>query len=307
MPRQFLFDLPIVSERISILKVLLRAKSLSSDVDLEAIAKRTEDYSGSDLKELCRYAAMQPIRELIKKKTQKGNYLQGNKKEEEKKEDTEQKVEDDDSKTDPNNDNKNNNSIINDRNDNVNESSLNPEETIGISEDPRPLQMQDFEDALAVVEPSGKASYEYQQSFRKASRTSARAGKKTNKFGLRDRSEGKDGEEGEELSFPFSSSPNAARDNNVIMPNLFGEGILGSIYSNAHLWPQFIQFLQERQGRQQGRGSNTNTNSNTNNTTSNGNGDNDNSHNNSSNVNENPWTADSSASASSSTGSSSSS
>jgi SpoVK/Ycf46/Vps4 family AAA+-type ATPase len=67
MPRSFMFDIPDESERKAILGVMLRGQRLAADVSCEQIAKATQDYSGSDLKELCRFAAMIPLRELIRR------------------------------------------------------------------------------------------------------------------------------------------------------------------------------------------------------------------------------------------------
>lgn len=63
--RQLCFDLPTETERAEIVRVLLRDVRLDDTIDYEDIAAATTGYSGSDLKEVCRVAAMTPIRELI--------------------------------------------------------------------------------------------------------------------------------------------------------------------------------------------------------------------------------------------------
>ncbi|CAK4079314.1 unnamed protein product [Aphanomyces euteiches] len=65
MPRTFEVDLPDASQRQQILQVHLRGEPLASDLDLAQIARDTVNYSGSDLKELCRAALMIPLREHI--------------------------------------------------------------------------------------------------------------------------------------------------------------------------------------------------------------------------------------------------
>ena len=50
LPRRLLVDLPGEKERKEILKILLREENVAEDVDLDVIAKRTRDFSGSDLK-----------------------------------------------------------------------------------------------------------------------------------------------------------------------------------------------------------------------------------------------------------------
>lgn len=50
LPRRLLVDLPGERERKEILGILLREESVAEGVDLDVIAKRTRDFSGSDLK-----------------------------------------------------------------------------------------------------------------------------------------------------------------------------------------------------------------------------------------------------------------
>lgn len=61
-PRRILVDLPNESDRLVILKILLNEDKLDPLLDLSVIAKRTELYSGSDLKNLCVSAAMHALK-----------------------------------------------------------------------------------------------------------------------------------------------------------------------------------------------------------------------------------------------------
>ena len=63
MPRSFFVGLPDRAARIAVLKTMLKSVPLSPDFDVEVIAKATEFYSPSDLKELLRTAALAPLRE----------------------------------------------------------------------------------------------------------------------------------------------------------------------------------------------------------------------------------------------------
>jgi len=63
--RQFFVGLPEREQRGGILALLLRDEPLAEDVDLDELARITHGYSGSDLKELCRAAAMLPVREHL--------------------------------------------------------------------------------------------------------------------------------------------------------------------------------------------------------------------------------------------------
>lgn len=65
LPRRLLVDLPGPKEREEILKILLRDETLGPDVDLATLAKRTEAFSGSDLKHLCISAALDAVKETV--------------------------------------------------------------------------------------------------------------------------------------------------------------------------------------------------------------------------------------------------
>ncbi|KAJ7156035.1 hypothetical protein C8R43DRAFT_998942 [Mycena crocata] len=65
LPRRLLVDLPGEPEREEILKILLRDETLDSDLDPKHIAKKTEGFSGSDLKHLCVSAALDAVKEHV--------------------------------------------------------------------------------------------------------------------------------------------------------------------------------------------------------------------------------------------------
>ncbi|KAF7363385.1 AAA domain-containing protein [Mycena sanguinolenta] len=65
LPRRLLVDLPGERERQEILKILLRDETLGPDVDIEDIGKKTENFSGSDLKHLCVSAALDAVKEHV--------------------------------------------------------------------------------------------------------------------------------------------------------------------------------------------------------------------------------------------------
>jgi SpoVK/Ycf46/Vps4 family AAA+-type ATPase len=67
MPQMFYIGLPDRLQRKKILTVILRDENLSADVDLDDIAEKTNNFSGSDLHELCRSAAMNSFIETLKK------------------------------------------------------------------------------------------------------------------------------------------------------------------------------------------------------------------------------------------------
>jgi len=68
LPRTFEIGLPDMRSRVQILTLFLEKQPMTYGArkSIPAVAKVTEGYSGSDLKELCRAAAMEPIRELTR-------------------------------------------------------------------------------------------------------------------------------------------------------------------------------------------------------------------------------------------------
>ncbi|PLN81016.1 mitochondrial AAA ATPase [Aspergillus taichungensis] len=63
LPRRLLVDLPKEQDRLAILKIHLKDETLDSTVDLAELARRTDLYSGSDLKNLSVAAALACVRE----------------------------------------------------------------------------------------------------------------------------------------------------------------------------------------------------------------------------------------------------
>lgn len=67
MPKRFPIELPSPAQRKRILTLLLKDMPLAKDFDINRIVEGTNGFSGSDLKEMCRNAAMVPVRESIRK------------------------------------------------------------------------------------------------------------------------------------------------------------------------------------------------------------------------------------------------
>jgi len=67
MPRQFTFSLPDAAQREKILSLMLKDVPLAPDFPIRILAEHSKGKSGSELKELCRNAAMLPVRELVRK------------------------------------------------------------------------------------------------------------------------------------------------------------------------------------------------------------------------------------------------
>nr|XP_046241734.1 outer mitochondrial transmembrane helix translocase [Scatophagus argus] len=67
MPTTFHVGLPNTRQRQDILRLILTGENLSNAINLKEIAEKTEGYSGSDLRELCRDAAMYRVRDYVRK------------------------------------------------------------------------------------------------------------------------------------------------------------------------------------------------------------------------------------------------
>ncbi|CAL8249378.1 unnamed protein product [Merluccius merluccius] len=67
MPTTFHVALPKTRERQEILKLILAGENLSNAINLKEIAEKTGGFSGSDLRELCRDAAMYRVRDYVRK------------------------------------------------------------------------------------------------------------------------------------------------------------------------------------------------------------------------------------------------
>ncbi|CCF58974.1 hypothetical protein KAFR_0F03780 [Kazachstania africana CBS 2517] len=68
LPKRFTHFIARFGTKEKILKVLLKDTELNDNFDLDEIALNTSGYSGSDLKELCREAALKAAKEYIKQK-----------------------------------------------------------------------------------------------------------------------------------------------------------------------------------------------------------------------------------------------
>ena len=65
MPLQLKLDLPTEQGRNQILKIMFNEMKIPPTCQSEQVAKCTDSYSGSDLKELCRRAVMERVREVM--------------------------------------------------------------------------------------------------------------------------------------------------------------------------------------------------------------------------------------------------
>ncbi|XP_028941233.1 ATPase family AAA domain-containing protein 1-like, partial [Antrostomus carolinensis] len=65
MPTRFHINQPALKQREAILKLILKNENVDRHVDLLEVAKETDGFSGSDLKEMCRDAALLCVREYV--------------------------------------------------------------------------------------------------------------------------------------------------------------------------------------------------------------------------------------------------
>jgi len=75
MPTRYYIQLPNINQRIKIFELILKDEQLHKDVNLKKLAQETIDYTGSDINEICRQAAMQRIVELCRENKNKDNMV----------------------------------------------------------------------------------------------------------------------------------------------------------------------------------------------------------------------------------------
>ncbi|XP_026733297.1 ATPase family AAA domain-containing protein 1-like isoform X2 [Trichoplusia ni] len=66
MPATFHVPMPSDTQRERILQLILRSEPVAPDIDFKRLASSTEGFSGSDLHELCRQAAVYRVRDLAR-------------------------------------------------------------------------------------------------------------------------------------------------------------------------------------------------------------------------------------------------
>lgn len=72
MPATFHVGMPSEGQRDRILRLILKQEPVASDVDYKKLAALTDGFSGSDLHELCRQAAVYRVRELARNEVSEG-------------------------------------------------------------------------------------------------------------------------------------------------------------------------------------------------------------------------------------------
>lgn len=66
MPATFRINLPNSIQRKQILELILQHEPIADDVDIMRISHAAEDFSGSDLRELCRNASVYRVRDFMR-------------------------------------------------------------------------------------------------------------------------------------------------------------------------------------------------------------------------------------------------
>ncbi|KAK9137844.1 hypothetical protein Sjap_008438 [Stephania japonica] len=66
IPRAFEIGMPDHSERVKILKTILKCEKVKEGFDYEHVARLCEEYTGSDLFELCKQAAYLAVSDILR-------------------------------------------------------------------------------------------------------------------------------------------------------------------------------------------------------------------------------------------------
>lgn len=64
LEKRIYVPLPDFDARVNLFSHLTKEESLTADVDFETLARKTEGYSGADIRNVCRHALMEPMRRL---------------------------------------------------------------------------------------------------------------------------------------------------------------------------------------------------------------------------------------------------
>ncbi|KAJ8977397.1 hypothetical protein NQ317_013301 [Molorchus minor] len=66
MPATFHVPMPNAAQRRQIMRLILENEPISEDVDIQVLARSTDGFSGSDLRELCRNASVYRVRDYLR-------------------------------------------------------------------------------------------------------------------------------------------------------------------------------------------------------------------------------------------------
>jgi len=66
LPKRYPVGLPNPVQRRKIFNIFLKKASLDPDFSMDSLVAATDGFTGSDIKEMCRNAAMTPLREYLK-------------------------------------------------------------------------------------------------------------------------------------------------------------------------------------------------------------------------------------------------
>lgn len=66
LPKRYPVGLPNVAQRRKIFHIFLQKATLDPEFSMDRLVAATDGFSGSDIKEMCRNAAMIPLREYLK-------------------------------------------------------------------------------------------------------------------------------------------------------------------------------------------------------------------------------------------------
>jgi katanin p60 ATPase-containing subunit A1 len=66
LEKRVYIPLPTAEGRLSLLKINMKGLELEDGIDWDYIVKKTEGFSGADMSNICREAAMMPLRRRLK-------------------------------------------------------------------------------------------------------------------------------------------------------------------------------------------------------------------------------------------------